>query len=106
MTGGVKNSTGCLTLLSQLLLGADETKSVSRAIGQPASYNWHEEINRTVAGYGPVDFGELWGLATSNHVIMRAFPGLHRVMVEQKNKKAEWAEQAILNEQSRVDLSL
>lgn len=95
MTGGVKNSTGCLTLLSQLTLGADQNAS-----------QWDEEISSTVAGYDPGDFGELWGLATANHVIMRAFPGLHRVMVEQKNKKAEWAEQAIIREQSRIDLAL
>ncbi len=62
---GVKNSTGCLTLLSQLLLGVD-------GCGQPSSDaappDWSSDIARTVALYGRQDFGELWSLAFSHHV--------------------------------------
>lgn len=105
MDGIVKNSTGCLTLLSQLLLGAEED-SASSGMGQPTSHRWSEEIARTVASYGRGDFGELWGLATSNHVIMRAFPRLHDVMAEQGNDKADWAEHAMTKEQARVDHAL
>jgi len=84
---GAKNSTRCLTLLSQLLLGKDDSQS---------------QISATVASFGPPDFGELWALAASHHVIMRAFPGLHSVMVAQGNQWAEAVERAMEKERLRI----
>lgn len=83
------DSNGCLTLLSRLVLGADE--------------NNRAEIQKAVASYAAPEFGELWVLATSHHVIMRAFPGLHEVMVEQGNARAEWVERALEKERARIE---
>lgn len=88
---GAKNSTRCLTLLSQLLLGKDDSQS---------------QISATVASFGPPDFGELWALAASHHVIMRAFPGLHSIMVAQGNQWAEAVERAVEKERRRIDHAL
>ena len=90
---GVKNSTECFTLLSQLLL-ADEGPESSA------------EISRTVATFGPEEFGGLWGLASSHHVIVRAFPRLQQVMRAVGNDSADWVERAIAKERSRVDHAL
>lgn len=102
----VKNSTGCLTLISQLLLGAGETADLTRSPDSAYRLDWSEEIAQAVSTYMPEDFGELWGLASSNHVIMRAFPRLHSVMIEQRHAKAEWVKSAIARERSRIDHAL
>jgi len=88
---GAKNSTRCLTLLSQLLLGKDDSQS---------------HISATVASFGPPDFGELWALAASHHVIMRAFPHLHRIMLAQASHWTESVERAIEKERARIDHAL
>src|SRR6266851_5319902 len=64
------------------------------------------EVTATVASFGPPDFGELWGLAASHHVIMRAFPDLHRVMVAQGNQWAEAVDRAMERERKRIDHAL
>jgi hypothetical protein len=94
---GVKNSSKSLTLLSQLLLsdaGDDAANPVRSAIAE------------TISTFGPEDFEDLWNLATSHHVIMRAFPRLHQEMVAAGNARAEWAEQAMVKEQERIDLAV
>ena len=102
---GVKNSTGCVTLLSQLLLGATAT-TCSGAGQSAATQAWTPEVARTVGIYGRQDFGELWSLATSHHVIMRAFPALHEVMVALEKEEAQWCENAILKESTRIERAL
>src|SRR5882762_9548086 len=89
----VKNTTGCLTLLSQLLLTTDGSKS-------------SEEITQTVAACGPEEFGGLWGLATSHHVIMRAFPRLYEVMRAAGNDRVDWVDRAIAKEGTRIQNAL
>lgn len=89
----VKNSSECFTLLSQLLLAADGTRSA-------------EEIATTVATFGPEEFGGLWGLANSHHVILRAFPRLHQVMQAGRNGRSDWVERAIAKEHARIDHAL
>ena len=88
-----KNSTGSLTLLSLLLLAAEGNKS-------------SEEITQTVATYGPQEFGGLWGLANAHHVIMRAFPRLHEVMLAAGSEHADWVDRAIGKEQARIQHAL
>src|SRR5260370_9548381 len=103
---GAKNSTRCLTLLSQLLLGLHrENSSHSNASARPQR-DCTNEVTATVASFGPPDFGELWGLAASHHVIMRAFPDLHRVMVAQGNQWAEAVDRAMEKERKRIDHAL
>jgi hypothetical protein len=102
----VKNSTACLALLSELLLGADGCSGAERSAGVPSLNTWGEEIARTVALYGRQDFGELWSLATSHHVILRAFPALHEVMVAQGKKESQWCENVLLKERARIEHAL
>jgi hypothetical protein len=103
----VTNSTACLTLLSQLLLGLNAENRTSQTPGNaassPGSNDVRADIARTVTLYGRQDFGELWSLATSHHVIARAFPPLHEVMVAQGREEAQWCENAILKEQARIE---
>jgi hypothetical protein len=89
----IKNSTGSFTLLSQLLLSLDGNKN-------------SEEITRTVASYGPEEFGGFWGLATAHHVIMRAFPRLQDVLRDVGNDRADWVDRAIAKERARVENAL
>jgi hypothetical protein len=89
----VKNSTECFTLLSQLLLSPQGSQNA-------------EEITPSVSTFGPEEFGGLWGLATSHHVILRAFPRLHQVMLAGGSSKADWVERAIAKERARVDHAL
>ncbi len=88
-----KNSTGCLTLLSQLLLAVDGNES-------------SEEVSQMVAAYGPQEFGGLWGLANSHHVIMRALPRLRDVMLAESSDKADWVDHAIGKERARIHNAL
>jgi hypothetical protein len=103
---GAKNSTRCLVLLSQLLLGNNNSDTSELAATHPTRRNSLEEINQTVASFGPQDFGELWGLAASHHVIMRAFPELYRVMLAQGNDRAESVAHAIQQESARIEHAL
>jgi hypothetical protein len=99
----MKNSTACLTLLSQLLLGFETNGANKNPDDAP---DWRPEIARTVALYARQDFGELWGLATSHHVILRAFSTLHEVMLEQGKQESQWCENAIEKERARIELAL
>jgi Uncharacterised nucleotidyltransferase len=104
---GVKNSTGCLTLLSQLVLGTDGCPSADESAATQASPSkWAPEIARTVGIYGRQDFGELWSLATSHHVIMRTFPALQLVMADLEKEETQWCETAILKESARIEHAL
>jgi hypothetical protein len=94
-----KSSTGHLKLLSSLLFAPD-TAEASR------------EIAETVSAYPRQDLGELWSLATSHHVIQRAFPRLQLALANTKKSRADriesvcWIENAILREQSRINAAL
>lgn len=103
---GAKNSTTCLTLLSQLLLGLEGNNGSELPPGRIPRRQCLSEITRNVASFGPQDFGELWGLAASHHVIMRAFPELHRIMVAEGNARADAVAHAMEKEQARVDHAL
>jgi hypothetical protein len=103
---GVKNSTGCLTLLSQLLLRTGGCVSADLFNGQAPTPDRAEEIARTVGIYGRQDFGELWSLATSHHVIMRSFPALCQVMVSEGKEETHWCENAIVKESARIEHAL
>lgn len=95
-----------LTLLSCLLLGAPRNTDQDPAIGalsSRSSRQCSDEAISAVAAYSPHDLHELLGLASSHHVIMRTFPGLHRLMVAQGSDLAPRVEQALQQEQARID---
>jgi hypothetical protein len=103
---GAKNSTRCLTLLSQLLLGLDGNDGSQSDAGPGSRLDCTDAVTATVASFSPPDFGELWGLAASHHVIMRAFPDLHRVMVAQGNQWVEAVDHAMEKERMRIEHAL
>jgi len=97
----MKNATRCLTLLSGLLFG-DSNKTPDRSSSCVTPQNFRDAL----AGFVRPDFGELWGLASSHHVIMRTFPELRRFLVDDGSDKAEWVDHAIVKEQARIDHAL
>lgn len=102
----MKNSTACLTLLSQLSLGLETGDYTERnPSGAPVS-DLGPQIARTVALYARQDFGELWSLATAHHVILRTFPALHDVMLAQEKQESQWCETAIARERARIEHAL
>jgi hypothetical protein len=94
---GATKSTDYFTLLSNLLLGIDKV-------------DISEEIISAVANYGREDFGKLWELATTHHVILRAFPALHHIMLPMRLKArpdwTEWIESAMATERARIHNAL
>ncbi|MCU1300790.1 MAG: hypothetical protein JWQ87_1074 [Candidatus Sulfotelmatobacter sp.] len=103
---GAKNSTRCLTLLSQLLLGLNGNGGSQPNAAGVSARDCTNEVTATIASFGPQDFGELWGLAASHHVVMRAFPDLHRIMVEHGNQWAEAVDHAMAKERVRIEHAL
>lgn len=104
---GAQRSTGNLTLLSQLLLGFERNENATpSSIGPATQPTYRAEIARSVASFGQQDFDDLWALATSHHVILRAFPGLYRVMLAEGNDAVLWLEQAMVKERERIDSAL
>jgi hypothetical protein len=98
-----KNSTGSLILLSHLLLSENEKSTEASGV---SSLQPHREISRALSTYGPQEFGGLWSLATSHHVIMRAFPRLHEVMMTVGSEHSDWVDRAIAKERARIDHAL
>jgi hypothetical protein len=101
-----KNSAGSLTLLSRLLFEPDRPQHPDPQAFNSCRQNCSAELAQTIASYQPQDFGELWGMASSHHVIMRALPRLHAVLIAQGNDRADWVEHAIEKEQARIDQAL
>jgi hypothetical protein len=102
---GAKNSTRCLRLLSQLLFGLDGSKNPESNTGLGQRRDT-ADINATIAGFGPQDFGELWGLAGSHHVVLRAFPELHELLAAQGSEYADSVNNAMVKERGRIDHAL
>ncbi|MGA3347365.1 MAG: hypothetical protein ABSC33_00005 [Candidatus Sulfotelmatobacter sp.] len=96
---GSKQSSKCLRLLSQLLLGV-ESENNSGTFGRS------EDIARIVSTFHAQDFEDLWSLANSHHVIARAFVPLKEILLAANHERAEWAEQAIVKEQGRIQNAL
>jgi hypothetical protein len=94
---GTNNHTGFLSILSWLTLGAGQDEALQ---------NCSEEIIPAIAALQPPDFGELWALANSHHVVMRALLRLNRVLVAQSYNDAGWIERALEKERERIDNAL
>jgi hypothetical protein len=91
---GSDHSMKCLRLLSQLLLNP---RPISKLDENPES---------TVSTLSPQEFGELWSLANSHHVIARTFPQLHELMLLERRDRADWAKGAIVKEKARIEHAL
>jgi hypothetical protein len=104
---GAKNSTKCLKLLSQLLLGADGKPNGNNGSSSSSTdVQGGDPVASMVSTFAPEEFGELWSLATSHHVILRAFPGLHRAMATESHDRGAWVEHAMAKEQARIQNAL
>jgi hypothetical protein len=90
---GIDDHTGCLTLLSNLLLAPD-------------TENGSEQIAQAVANYGHEEITQLLGFATTHHVILRAFPRLSRATADARKDWTEWIENAIAREGTRIQNAL
>jgi hypothetical protein len=84
------SSDGALRLLSELLIGHGVTRSSASAVEGCLNSK---------------RFDDLWTLATSHHVILRAFPRLHRLLAA-NTEAVERIELAITKEQARVNHAL
>jgi hypothetical protein len=106
-----KSSPRCLTLLSQLLLGNGESGSgeldrPNQAVSAASQSQSFESFTESLAAFGSrEDFTELWTLATSNHVIMRAFSEL-RWSMPRGAEAIDWIDRAIIKEQERIEHAL
>lgn len=102
----MKNSTACLTLLSQLSLGREKSDPVEEDSSESPDSDGESQIACTVALYARQDFGELWSLATAHHVILRTFPALHKVMLALGKPESQWCGNAIRREEARIEHAL
>src|SRR5580704_18494587 len=102
---GTTNSTGCLNILSQLVLPVNRNNG-DHFGGRVSPNAATDAVGHAVATYGLENFKELFTLASSHHVIMRTFPALRGMLVAAQNDSAEYVANAIAKEQARIDLAL
>jgi hypothetical protein len=126
----VKSSTRYLTLLSHLLFANGESGNcesgslLNRGSNQATSAasqndsNRIESLTEVLTTFGSrTDYSELWALATSNHVVIRAFSELRwliparRTQAKGKITKSnwidtDWIDRAIIKEQERIEHAL
>ncbi len=101
------NSTKCIRLLSQLLLGNGMGRFSEIGFAPNAQRKSNIDTPfEAFASFGLEDFSELWSLATSHHVILRTLPSLHRELPAKDSAAGEWLQQAVVKERSRVEHAL
>jgi hypothetical protein len=102
-----QNSTRCLTALSRLLLSTQGNGDLDTTNDSLSYQDSSEALLETLGNFRRrADFTDLWMLATSHHVIMRAFPALRRLMLAGSAEVTEWIDRAITKEQARIDHAL
>jgi hypothetical protein len=105
---GIKGSTKCLTLLSEILLECDASgspfySSCAPGVGSERA----EQLSRTAAGLSEAEMAELEALAHSHHVVVRAFPRLRQMMSSEGNaQRADCMQRVVEKEQERIQLAL
>ena len=105
--GEARHSTKCVKLLSEILLAENEcTTPVASPEGQLNDVDT-QQISRVAACLTREELEEIWSLASSHHVIMRAFPRLQKLMALGGNSEwAEWAVKSIEQERERIHWAL
>ena len=106
--GYVRDSSKNLQLLSELLLTTPfSTQSVTEEHATPSSETYSDHAGELAGTLGPKDFDSLKALASTNHVVMRAFPPLQQILESQgKHEAAEWIDAAIQEEAARINHAL
>src|SRR5579864_9414708 len=87
LMNGATDSAASLMLLSQLLLGTNTN-------GNQMLGNESQNLN------------EILRLATSHHVIVRAFPFLHKQLMVNGDARANWVDQELAKERGRIDQAI
>ena len=90
----MKNSARSLNFLSQLLLGDSKNADSKNASDSAANAAAVKNIS-SASNLSSDDFGDLWNLANSHHVIMRTFPALRAMMEAQGSDKLGWIDRAL-----------
>jgi hypothetical protein len=98
----MKNSARSLNFLSQLLLGDSKNADSKNASDSAANAAAVKNIS-SASNLSSDDFGDLWNLANSHHVIMRTFPALRAMMEAQGSDKLGWIDRALAKERARID---
>ena len=88
----VETDLQCVEFLSSLLLAPAGVVS--------------DQLARNAADYSHERFAQLWKLATSHHVIMRAFPALAKEMKTEGSTWTAWVEKAVQTERARITKAL
>jgi hypothetical protein len=102
---GVANSTKCLILLSEILLGRASGSAVQSA--NSAGAGSRKGLPHMAASFSQEELLELKTLADSHHVTMRTFPALRQMLTLEGNlQSAEWAEHVIETERARIHNAL
>ena len=96
-----KNSTKHLAILSQAVL-ADGDSNHFDLVAPQVVHRDREPFSQISFTFSAQDFSELWALANSHHVIMRAFPNLDRARWKGSSDWVEWIDQAVYKERARV----
>src|ERR1700680_1038572 len=106
--GYVRDSSKNLQLLSELLLTTPfSTQSVTEEHATPSSETYSDRAGELAGTLGPKDFDSLKALASTNHVVMRAFPPLQQILESQgKHEAVEWIDAAIQEEAARINHAL
>src|ERR1700681_3857453 len=105
--GYVRDSSKHLQLLSELLLTTPFSRqSVTEEHATP-SFETSDHGCELAGTLGPKDFDSLKALASTNHVVMRAFPPLQQILESQgKHEAVEWIDAAIQEEAARITHAL
>lgn len=104
---GVKHSTKCLTLLSEILLTQEESAGSFLPFEPEVHSDNTEQMSRAVASLPREELLELEALANSHHVVMRAFPRVQQMMSwAGKPEGAEWSGKAMEKERNRIQEAL
>src|SRR5271165_2445941 len=84
-------------LLSQALLRSEQTGSSTSTDSRARECD--NSASFALSTITLNEFSELWTLANSNHVIMRALPVLRRALAKEDSRIVEWIDRAIEKEQ-------
>ena len=103
----VKNSTKCLTLLSEVLLKENESTTPLASPEGQLNDDDVQQMSRVAACLSEKELTELAALANSHHVTMRSFPRLQQMMSLGGNSRwAEWVGNSIEKERKRIHHAL
>src|SRR2546421_6412950 len=95
----VKNSTECLTLLSQILLKNLGAAPAGSSANQEDVKRAYSATSRPLSENLP----EFRSLAHSHHVVMRAFPALQQIAAEEDDSHtADWVAKELEQERARI----